>query len=373
MSRYRFELATPADDDELRSVLARTPMDGDMVVSFRREPSYFAAAVVAGPFRQTVVGRDSQCGRIVGFGERSVRDCFVNGVPRPVGYLSSLRVLPEYRNLGLIARGYRFFRQLDEDRRTGLYLTTIAAGNERALSMLTSGRAGLPPYHDAGNYLTLAVPATHKATLQGNTNGRSVTIRSATQDDLPSVLAFLSAEGPRRQFFPCYAAEDFFSSTGILRDLAAEDLLLAFRNGRLVGTLGVWDQRSFRQSVVERYSTRLRWLRPWYNVQARLTGRPALPPTGEPLQYAVAALPVVAADLPDVFASLLSAARQQAAARSISHLLVGLHESDPLRSEVERHAVARYVTRLYHVSWPEADDARAAQGSRTPYLELGTL
>ena len=35
--------------------------------------------------------------------------------------------------------------------------TTIAEGNEMALRILTSGRAGLPMYHPAGRYHTIAI------------------------------------------------------------------------------------------------------------------------------------------------------------------------------------------------------------------------
>lgn len=112
MSRFEFDLATRADDAELRAILAATPMPGRISVSFRREPSFFAAAGVEGPFHQVVVCRDRQQNRIAGFGCRSVRQRYVNGRPTPVGYLSGLRALPEYRGLGLVARGYRYFREL---------------------------------------------------------------------------------------------------------------------------------------------------------------------------------------------------------------------------------------------------------------------
>src|SRR5262249_31945621 len=102
MSRFRFDLATPADDAELRRVLAARPMPGGIGVGFRRDPSWFAAAVVDGHFRQVVVCRDDERGRMVGFGCRSVRRLYVNGAGTDVGYLSSLRVLPEYRNIGLV-------------------------------------------------------------------------------------------------------------------------------------------------------------------------------------------------------------------------------------------------------------------------------
>jgi hypothetical protein len=117
MSRYRFELATQADDADLRRVLAATPMGGRIAVTFRREPSWFAGAAVDGRFRQVVACRDLEGGRLIGFGCRSVREVYVNGRPGQVGYLSSLRVLPEHRNLGLVARGYATFRGLHGDGR----------------------------------------------------------------------------------------------------------------------------------------------------------------------------------------------------------------------------------------------------------------
>src|SRR4051794_39038334 len=125
MPRYRVELATPEDDADLRHILAATPMPGHIAVSFQREPSYFAAAEVDGHFRQVVAGRDLDTGRLIGFGSRSIRRAFVNGQPADVGYLSALRLLPEHRNLGLLARGYAFFRKLHADGRAPIYFTTI--------------------------------------------------------------------------------------------------------------------------------------------------------------------------------------------------------------------------------------------------------
>src|SRR5262245_44781440 len=117
VSLYRFELATADDDADLRRVMAETPMPGAMSVAFRREPSYFGAAVVDGRFRQVVVCREADTGRVVGFGSRSVGERYVNGRPASVGYLSSLRLLEAHRNRGLVARGYAYFRQLHADGR----------------------------------------------------------------------------------------------------------------------------------------------------------------------------------------------------------------------------------------------------------------
>jgi hypothetical protein len=369
MSQFRFDLASPEDDAALRRVLAETPMEGEIAVSFRREPSFFAAAAVHGPFHQTIICRDNVSGQIVGFGCRSVRDLFVNGVPEPVGYLSALRVLPQYRNLGLIARGYARFRDLHGDGITRLYLTTIAEGNDRAVAILTSGRAGLPLYHFAGKYVTAAIPIPRVNAQQAAT----CEIRSTTVGDIPDLLAFWNSEGPRRQFFPRYSRDDFFSATGPFPHLQPEDILMAVRGGRIVGTLSTWDQRRFRQTVVERYSWPMRCMRPLYDAFARFRGVPPLPDVGRPFSYITAAHPVVAGDDLTVFTSLLRHALGRLSERLVGHLLVGLHEHDPLLAAISQFRPTKYLSRLYQVCWPDGDALRGRLDGRTPYLELGTL
>jgi hypothetical protein len=366
MSAYRIEVATPDADADLRRIMAETPMPGKVAVSFRREPSYFAAAVVDGPFHQVVACRDCAADRLVGFGARSIRELYVNGQVEPIGYLSTLRLLAEHRNLGLLARGFAYFRKLHADGRTRLYLATIAEDNHTAVSVLTQGRVGMPAHHFAGKFHTVALPLGRRSTRA------SRAIRPARSEDLPEVLRFLNSVGPGRQFFPRYEAADFFRPQGVFRDLQPADLLLAYRGERLVGTLAGWDQCAFRQTVVQDYETPLRWLRPFYNRWARFRGLPGLPAPGQAFPYLTAALPLVENDDPTVFAALLEALLARSRPDR-GYLLLGLHEADPLLAVVRAYRATWYTTRLYLVCWQDGEGLRAELDERPPYLELGSL
>lgn len=373
MSRYRFDLATEADDADLRRVLAETPMPGRISVSFRREPSYFSAAEVDGRVRQVVAARDLDSGRIVGFGSRSVTQRYVNGLPTPIGYLSSLRLLAEHRNRGLVARGYAYFRRLHADGRAPLYLTTIADGNVLALTLLTSARAGLPRYHPAGRFLTAAIPWPKNPPRAPGAAGESsrCQVRMAMMADRPAVLDFFHRVGPRRQFFPCYGPDDLFTPGGALRGLLPHDVVLAIRDGVIVGTLATWDQSGFRQMVVHGYEPPLRWVRPVYNAWARWSGGTRLPGPGDAFRYRYAAVPLVEDDDPAVFAELLDAILTRDG--KCDYLLIGLHQSDPLLSVVRRRRATWYTTHLFHVSWDDGEPVRQSLDDRPPYLELGSL
>ena len=251
----------------------------------------------------------------------------MNGRPERIGYLGSLRLLTGHRNRGLVARGYRFFRELHGDQRSPLYLTTIAAGNNAVIRLLTSGRAGLPAYHHVGDYCTLAIPLARRRIRAVVPSG--VTIRPAAADDLATILTFLADQGPRRQFFPCYAAEDFSR-----RPERCEIFAQPIYSSRFATN---------KSSARLRLGISTASGRAWFTVTAVLCAGADLCTTvglafadcpgfraRDPFRYLTGALPVVKDDDPAVFHALLDALVRHSADTDAQYLLLGLHESDPL-------------------------------------------
>ena len=139
----RVELATAADEPELRRLLRDNPMQGAIRVCLEREPDAFLAASIEGHPHASVVARHPEDGHVVGLGSRAVVDAFVNGEPRRVGYLSQLRVERAFRGRRhLLARGYARLHALrapDEER---FDFTAIIADNAPALRLLSAGVPG---------------------------------------------------------------------------------------------------------------------------------------------------------------------------------------------------------------------------------------
>ena len=129
MSRFRIELARNEDDSHIRRILRENPMQGDISLTFQREPNFFDSLVVEGRENQVGVGREIKTSRVVGFGVRSIKPCFVNSEVKNLGYISGLRLDEEFRGSTLIPRGYKFFRELHQDGKTKMYLTTIVEDN----------------------------------------------------------------------------------------------------------------------------------------------------------------------------------------------------------------------------------------------------
>lgn len=367
--KVHVELATPSDDNALRGLLQRMPMPGNVRLAYLREPSFFDALQVEGRYSEVIIGRDVKTGQIIGLGNRSIKTAFINGQPSPVGYLSSLRLLEEYRGSTYLARGYRLFHDRHLDGRSRLYLTTILEDNVLARKVLTSGRAGLPAYHDYGQYFCMAVSLRQKPRP---THVHGLEIRPAEPGDVPAVIKFWNKEGPNKQFFPQYNAKDLQSAEGLLRELEIKSILLAYSGNQLVGTVAAWDQKKFRQSQVIGYSGKLSLFRLPYNVAARLLGYPILPRPGSYVDYINLALVCILDDDQPVFGALLAELLKRYRS-SYSVLMAGLHEKDPLLPELRQYRHFAYPSRLYVVCWEDGETDFGNLDERVPYLELGTL
>ncbi|MEI8290882.1 MAG: hypothetical protein WCH99_15570 [Verrucomicrobiota bacterium] len=365
--RFHFDLATPADNEDLLQFSTQTEMTGAIRFSFDRSPDYFAALRVEGRHTDVLVGRELETGRVVATGQRSVKNVFVNGTATAIGYLSGLRVGQSARSASFLSRGYARLNALQAEHPATFHLSTIMEDNAPARKVLLSQRLGLPAYHDLGRFCCVAL------SLHGKNHARSrFTLRRATAADAVSVVEFLNREGRTKQFFPEYRVEDFGSPGGLLPNLGWQDVFLAFDGPALLGTLAVWDQQIFRRWRVTGYAPWLCWSRHLLNLVARLRRMPLLPSPGSSLNAFNLALVCVRDNDRNVFKALLDEVIRVQQGR-YECFLAGLHERDPLLPELLERPHVPLNSRLYLVNWADGNRAIQNLDGRIPYLELGSL
>jgi hypothetical protein len=367
--RYRFELASPEDDAELRTRMAQDWMEGNIAVSFRREPSYFRGCRLQGDATDVIKCVDSLTGGIVGLGSRSTLLAYIDGKPRRIGYLSDLRSAPAYRGRTLLARGFRFLRELHMRDPVPFYYSVIYEGNQRAFDNLIGARAGLPVFRDIGRILT---PAIHLDFPRSAARLPGVETVRASRAQLREIVEFLNTEQARKQLAPVYRESDFVD--GRFAEIRPEDFFLAIAGGRIVGTLAAWDQARVRQTHVERYSRPLSWLRPLYNVAARFSALKPLPRPGERIPYVYLACLAAKDDDVSLFRCLLRSAYNALRRGPWHYAIAGLHERDPLAAALTEYRRIPAAGRLFAVSYPQDGNSEPARlGAGSIYLEAGSL
>lgn len=365
MAHIEFIPATLDDDTELRALLRRNIMEGDIAVSFRREPSYFYAAAVQGREVQVYKGVDTRSGALAGLGGRFVLPAYVNGERMDIGYLADLRVEADYRSGIGLRRGYDFLRRLHEMQPLPIYTTMILKGNKAALTTIAANRAGMPGYRPQGfvhtPMMTLGWPkkALH---IQG------VEISNAKAEDIAEIFAFINRQHQRRQFAPHYAASDL--GTARLRDLKAEDFFVARRQGEIIGVLAAWDQYRFRQIHVERYRGQWRWLKPLYRIVSACSPLTPLPEPGKSLRCVYVALVAIADDDCAVFRVLLRALYRRYSGGVWHYLTCALHERDPLLPVLQEYW---HIAAGGHLFTVDFGDTSLRLDERVPYIEAAAL
>ncbi len=369
MKQFSFSLANQEDDAQLRALIRATPMEGKISVAFQREPSYFYAAHTEGRFNQTIVAREFENGNIIGMGSRSIKPVFVNGEVASLGYLSSLRIHKDYRNHTLLSRGYHCLKKLHEDNKVKAYVSTIIYDNTQAISLLTAGRDGLPKYRDFGVYNTYVV----KLRKPIKTKNKGVEIVRGGERNLNEIVKCLQRNGRDKQFYPYYEIQDFKPGSELLRDFKNEDFYVAIKDDRIVGVLGKWDQRAFKQIIICGYDRNISTVRPVYNFFADLVNFPKLPSPQSRLDSFYVSFIAVDDNNPEIFSSLLSAVYNGHLDNEYEYMVVGLYEQDPLARVAERYPHIKYKSRVFVVCWEDGVDFYSKLDSRTPYLELATL
>jgi hypothetical protein len=134
--------------------------------------------------------------------------------------------------------------------------------------------------------------------------------------------------------------------------LQASDFCVVSEKERILASGTLWDQRSFKQTVVRQYAPALGLARTASNAFAHIFGQPRLPAIGEPLATAFASHLAARENEPDALVALLQQLRLTAEQRGIELLMLGFAATDPRLTTVRRRFRCReYRSRLYVVRW----------------------
>jgi len=356
-SRVRFDVANRADDVEIRRLLRETPMPGQISISLEREPDYFADAEVPGDFKQTIVARHGA--QLICAGSCSIRDRFVNGTRRRVGYLGGLRLAGRYwGRFDILRRGYEFCRELQEENPAELYFTSIAADNERARTFLERGLPGMPHYEPIGEFVTAIIAtsggsrANEPSCSTGTSGfgGKDTHRSQASLSEGNELISFLNKCNQAGQFAPCWSAEELVALQPL--GLQTSDFHIQRHGEQMVTCVALWDQRCFKQTVIKDYISWLALVRPLFNAFAGIMGRPRLPAVGATLASAFISHLAIRTDEGNELIELIGNLRSLADQRGIEFLTLGFAANDPRLAAVRnRFACREYRSQLYVVHW----------------------
>ena len=299
-------LASDEDNAALLELAGACPMEGDLSLRIDRAPDFFAlnrlqgdrwrVAVVDGPAETPVA--------CVGTAERRA---WVHGRPVTMVYAGDLKVHPQYRDTRTADSLERFVAETAREAAgdSTPVLLTVLAGNT-AMERRASGPRGLPRLQRFATLNSFAIPLLWG---RGTPAAPDLRVETATDRDIEEMAHLWQALAATRQFVTALDADCLTRWIDAAPGLAINDYLLARdRRGRLLGFLGMWDQRELKTLRVLRYSKTLSLLRGLVTVAAPFVGASPPPEIGAPLHYASAVHLCVPVDGADILRALVVAA-----------------------------------------------------------------
>jgi hypothetical protein len=366
-SGYEFRLAGFEENEALCEFFRESSIPGNISLAFARDPSFFTASQAGSISHQTVIYQHKETKKIAGVGCRNIRKLYVGGVSSSVGYMSNLRNLPETRNGFALAKGLKFCRELHRDGAVPYYLASILDDNSYARCILESGRAGMPKFTYIGDFNTYLISIRKIAK-----NAKSDSVEKCSKDYISGAYDCLDAWNYEHQFAPAYLENDISGNTGLLPCFSSDDLYVYRDGNEILGTLGVWDQRTFKQTIVTDYSQKMKFVKPIYDAVAKIAGYPGLPGIGEEFRCVYASFISSKGNNKKVFRSLIQKACEDKKLASVDFLIVGLSREHELE-DVARHLASRILpSRIYIVHWEE-DNISIPIMDRPIHLEVATL
>ncbi|GAK58292.1 hypothetical protein U27_05265 [Candidatus Vecturithrix granuli] len=369
-SRFLFEQATAQDSDEILHILEEASFKGHIALIYTRRPDAYWSFKQEGDEVDIIVARDTQYGKIAGFGACAIRNLFVNGIPTRVGYLFGLRVARTYlKKFPILHRGYAYLRTLHQTKHVACYITTILEENLDVQAMLEKHRVFMPTYQPFGKYEIFALrtgrPLKSRSALLA-----SCSFRQATMADLPLLVAFLHEQGRQMQFFPVITETALLS--GVFPDLGVKDFwVMQDAHGEFLAVGALWDQRSYKQYLLQGYGGYFRCLYPFTKLLP-LFGFPALPAPGSILAFCTLSFWAVKDQNPEIFSLFLEYLAYVTG--SVPFFLIGVHESHPLGFILQKRPHISYRSKMYLVFWEEQQEfINTLRQEDRRYLECGLL
>jgi hypothetical protein len=336
-------------------------METDLVLSVRRDPDFEALyRLQTDDWLSVVVELD---GVIQGTGTIVVRDGYIGGARRRVGYLGDLRFSPGLEGRFLLDRFYGPLLEEVRDRfGCELFLTAVIASNERAVRALTretsrSRRAGRPRYTLVRDF---DIRSLHLL-LPRRADRSPFRVRRAASDDVLSLVDLLDRDARSRPFGFVFSEAELGRRLARWPGLAIDSFYLAEdASGQLVGCIAPWDAAPVKRMRVVSYRGAMRRVRGVYDVAATLLGAPRLPGPGNDLRYKYVTHQAVPSRDPRVLRALLTAVYRDLRRTNYHFLSACAPAGDSMDAAFGGFYSTNLRAHLYMVALPDVDVSRIA-------------
>ncbi|MDO5558471.1 MAG: hypothetical protein Q4F95_02615 [Oscillospiraceae bacterium] len=325
--RYTLRFCNDEDNEGIREIFESEGFDGGISVQYLRNPEPVSSFRADGDESKIMVITDNSCQRTIAVGGAVIRQEYINGTSCRCGYLTGLKIHPDYRSkIVFIAKAYQFLYRNISD--CHYFYTTILDDNRQAVSLLEKHHKNMPLYSYLGHYTTYC--------FHGAKN-----ILSVEKNNPDGFDKLMETHFSRLSFTPVnYSCEGFGKA----------DFFCIREKGEITACCFVCNQQEHKQYKMCSYSGIYRFVS---HLPTKLLGYPQFPEPQKNINFAVISYLYVKDNDKKLCSDFL---RSVAARTDYSLFIWGGFENNPLCAALDKMKTVHYGSRLYRVSWDDNKD-----------------
>ena len=263
--------ATVEDNQELQELQAKCPQGKTLIVSLVNTPDFFARAKAYPSYKVFVACEDNQ---IVGSAAYGIREAFLNGTIRPVGYEFQYFISPDYRGKGIARQLHKHIRNHFIQHGAVLSYLLVIEGNLPAKGLFKSLGFNL--------YRTLTMPGL--VIYKKMDVAHQGTIRQIGSEEFSKVSDLLNDTWRDYDLVEPTSAETLTQFVNRTPAYNLNNLFVVEDHGEILACLGFWDWGQIMKITLKARSLKMQGIGFLLNISRNFRSLPRIPKVGDTLK-----------------------------------------------------------------------------------------
>jgi GNAT superfamily N-acetyltransferase len=235
------------DNDELQALQTRCPQGTNLIVSVVNTPDFFARSK-AFELYKVFIAREGK--HILGSAACGLKNVFVSGKVRRVGYGFQAFISPEHRRKGIAGMLHRHREDYAVQHGAALFYTLVLENNIPAMRYIK--RQGFQLHRD--------LVMSGLAVFREMTTTSDGLVRSALPQDLAALAELLNETWKGFELYGSASAQGLSQFICRTPGYDLNNLLVLQDNDHILACLGYWDLRKIKRTSVDALSLKIRMI-----------------------------------------------------------------------------------------------------------------
>lgn len=327
--RFTLTRVERKDNEEIKKIMASGSFRGGIEVQYLRGDDPFDSFQREGDAFIYIL-REKEYGEAIGMGGCIVRPALVNGKVKRAGYLTGLKIIPEYQHRVLcIPEIYNFLHEETKEY-VDFYYSSILEENTAALLLLEKRHRNMPEYRFLDSYTVYFC----------KTGNFRITNFKVEKCILAQAEEFYTREA-RKYNLTYPSIKD--------SDLKNAEFYGIYENSQLLGVGYLFNQQEYKEYVIKSYSGIYKYIS---KIPTRLLKYPSFPKENQSADYVSMGVMVKDNSIELAYELIMQMLKNSP---ERDFVMIGFLEKDSLNKVFSRIKNIKYRSRIYHVTWDKED------------------